>query len=60
MSLVIDEKHFPLRLMQDEPISDERLERIREANSMLHIEREPNGTLCIRLNIGIAAQSGPE
>ncbi len=49
MNLIVDEQHFPLRLRQDTPIGDERLQRICEENPMLHIEREPSGALCIKL-----------
>jgi hypothetical protein len=49
MNLVIEEKHFPLWLVPQTTVSDERLLRLQEANKMLHIEREPSGELCIKL-----------
>ena len=48
MNLVFEAKDFPLWLTPDTPISDEQLLRLREANQMLHIEREPNGKLYIK------------
>jgi hypothetical protein len=47
MNLVIEDKHFPLWLVPKTPVSDERLERLRDANQTLQIERETSGELHI-------------
>jgi hypothetical protein len=48
MNLVIDEKHFPLWLVPQTQVSDERLQRLRDANKMFQIEREQSGELYIK------------
>jgi hypothetical protein len=48
MNLVIDEKYFPLYLVPKSTISDERLKRLREANTKLEIKLEPSGELYIK------------
>jgi hypothetical protein len=48
MNLVIDEKHFPLWIVPQTTVSDERLLRLQEANKSLQIEREPSGELYIK------------
>lgn len=48
MNLVIEEKQFPLWLVPQTSISDERLQRLRDANKMFQIEREPSGELYIK------------
>jgi len=48
MNLVIEDKQFPLWLVPKTPVSDQRLERLRDANKMFQIEREPSGELYIK------------
>lgn len=49
MNLVIDDKQFPLWIVPKTPVSDERLERLRDANQTLDIDRETSGELHINI-----------
>jgi hypothetical protein len=53
MNLVIDEKQFPLWIVPQAAVSDERLERFRDANKAFQIDREPSGELHIKLAAGL-------
>ena len=55
MNLVLEEKQFPLWLVPQATVSDQRLERLREANQKLRIEREESGELFIDLKTKPAA-----
>ena len=52
MNLIIDDKQFPLWIVPQTAVSDERLERLREANKAVQIDREPSGELHIKLLAG--------
>jgi hypothetical protein len=49
MNLVIEDKQFPLWIVPQTSISDERLLRLRGANEKLQIDREPSGELFINI-----------
>jgi hypothetical protein len=50
MNLVIEDKQFPLWLVPKTPVSDQRLERLRDANQTLCIDRESSGELHISIS----------
>jgi len=49
MNLVIEDKHFPLWIVPKTPVSEERLQHIRDANQTLNIELETSGELHIKI-----------
>jgi Uma2 family endonuclease len=48
MQLVLPTSVAPIRIMLDEPLSDEDLLWLCEQNEVFHVEREPDGTLLAR------------
>jgi hypothetical protein len=54
--LIIEDKQFPLWIVPQTTVSDERLQRLRDANKTVQIDREPSGELHIKL-LGATAQN---
>ncbi len=48
MHLVLPTSVAPIRIMLDEPLSDEDLLGLCEQNEVFHVEREPDGSLLVR------------